>query len=127
MLRISELDAIRNPVPYLYTVASNLVKEHAVLERRHAIGVDIEEAPADERLETLPDFEGEFDAAQRGTMLRTVLQQLRPKCRAAVVMRFTHELSYREIGARLDVSPQMARKYVVQALGYCRRRMTRLG
>jgi hypothetical protein len=34
MLRISDQEAIRNPVHYLYTVANNLVKEHAVLDRR---------------------------------------------------------------------------------------------
>jgi hypothetical protein len=36
MLRISDHEAIRNPVVYLYTVANNLLKEHAVLERRRA-------------------------------------------------------------------------------------------
>jgi DNA-directed RNA polymerase specialized sigma24 family protein len=44
-----------------------------------------------------------------------------------VVLRFTHELTYREIAIHLGVSPQMAKKYVTQALGHCRRRMARLG
>src|ERR1700677_4836024 len=59
MLRVSDQDAIRNPVHYLYTVANNLVKEHAVLERRQASGIDIDEAPAHEQLETLPGFDGD--------------------------------------------------------------------
>jgi RNA polymerase sigma-70 factor (ECF subfamily) len=127
MLRISDQDAIRNPVHYLYTVANNLVKEHAVIERRQASGIDIDEAPAHERLETLPAFDGELDAARRSLRLGTVLQQLRPKCRAAMELRFTHELSYREIALRLGVSPQMAKKYVAQGLSHCRRRMAQLG
>lgn len=127
MLRIRDQDAIRNPVLYLYTVANNLVKEHAVLDRRQASGIDIDEAPAEERLETLPAFDGHLDAMQRTARLGVVLRQLNPKCRAAVVLRFTHELSYREIGVHLGVSPQMARKYVAQALSHCRRRMVRLG
>src|SRR5579863_1862457 len=98
MLRISDQDAIRNPVLYLYTVANNLVKEHAVLDRRQASGVAIDEAPAQEQLETLPAFDGDLDAVQRVARLGVVLQQLRPKCRAAVILRFTHELSFREIG-----------------------------
>src|SRR2546430_5983221 len=65
MLRISDQEAIRNPVHYLYTVANNLVKEHAVLDRRQASGIDIDEAPAHERLETLPAFGGDLDARQR--------------------------------------------------------------
>jgi RNA polymerase sigma-70 factor (ECF subfamily) len=127
MLRISDQGAIRNPVHYLYTVANNLVKENAVLDRRQASGIDIDEAPAHQELETLPAFDGDLDATQRVARLGVVLKQLRPKCRAAVELRFTHELSYREIAAHLGVSQQMAKKYVAQALGHCRRRMTALG
>jgi len=127
MLRISDQDAIRNPVHYLYTVANNLVKEHAALDRRQASGIDIDEAPAYEQLETLPEFDGDLDATQRIARLGVVLQQLRPKCRAAVELRFTHGLSYREVATHLGISPQMAKKYVEQALGHCRRRMARLG
>jgi RNA polymerase sigma factor (sigma-70 family) len=125
MLRISDQEAIRNPVHYLYTVANNLVKEHAVLERRRANSSDA--APALEQLEMLPPFDGELDARQRVARLRVVLKQLRPKCRAAVVLRFTHELSYREIATHLGISQQMAKKYVAQALSHCQRRMARLG
>ena len=127
MLRISDQESIRDPVRYLYTVANNLVKEHAVLERRRACAIDIDDAPAHEQLETLPDFDGELDALQRGARLRQVLMQLPPKCRAALVLRFTHGLSFREIALHLGVSGQMAQKYVAQGLGSCRRRMTRLG
>jgi RNA polymerase sigma factor (sigma-70 family) len=127
MLRIKDPEAIRKPVHYLYTVASNLVKEHAVLERRQASGIDIDEAPAFEQLETLPEFDGELDSAQRIARLGVVLQQLRPKCRAAMELRFTHGLSFREIAAHLEVSPQMAKKYVAQGLSHCRRRLAALG
>ena len=127
MLRVSNQDAIRNPIHYLYTVANNLVKEHAVLERRQASGIDIDEAPAHEQLKTLPAFDGDLDTAQRVLRLGIVLQQLRPKCRAAVELRFTHDLAYREIAMHLGVSPQMAKKYVAQGLSHCRRRMAQLG
>ena len=127
MLRITNQEAIRNPVLYLYTVANNLVKEHAVLDRRRASGIDIDEAAPHEQLETLPAFDGDLDAAQRVARLRVVLKQLRPKCQAAVALRFTEGLSYREVAIRLGVSPQMAKKYVAQALVHCRRRMARLG
>jgi RNA polymerase sigma factor (sigma-70 family) len=127
MLRVSDKEAIRNPVHYLYTVANNLVKEHAVLERRQASGIDIDEASPHAQLETLPAFDGDLDAVRRVLRLNTVLQQLRPKCRAAVELRFTHELSYREVAMHLGVSPRMAKKYVAQGLSHCRRRMAQLG
>jgi RNA polymerase sigma factor (sigma-70 family) len=127
MLRVSDKEAIRNPVHYLYTVANNLVRENAALDRRQTSGIDIDEAPAHEQLETLPAFDGDLDATRRVVRLRVVMQQLRPKCRAAVELRFTHGLSYREVAMHLGISPQMAKKYVAQALGHCRRRMARLG
>ncbi len=127
MLRIRDPAAIRNPVGYLYTVASNLVKENAVLDRRQASGVHIDESSAQEQLWTLPMFDGDLDATQRVARLGIVLKQLRPKARAAVELRFTHDLTFREIAMHLGVSPQMAKKYVAQALGHCRRRMARMG
>ena len=127
LLRVSDPGAIRDPVPYLYTVASNLVKEHAVLERRQASGVDIEDPTVLPQLRTLPSFDGEVDGAHRVARLTVVLQQLSPKCRAAVRLRFAHDLSYREIALRLGVSPQMAKKYIAHALTHLRRRMARLG
>jgi DNA-directed RNA polymerase specialized sigma24 family protein len=65
MLRVSDQEAIRSPALYLYTVANNLVKEHAVLERRRASGVDIDEIAVHEQLEMLPTFDRDLDAAQR--------------------------------------------------------------
>ena len=123
MLRLSDQEAIRNPVPYLYTVASNLVKEHAVLDSRRARGIEIDQAGSQEQLEIHQNFEGDSDAEHRVIRLRTVLNQLRPKCQAAVLLRFAHGLTYREVAVHLEVSPQMARKYVEQALAHCRRRM----
>jgi RNA polymerase sigma-70 factor (ECF subfamily) len=127
MLRIPDPAVIRNPVSYLYTVANNLVKEHAVLDRRQASGVDLDEASAQEQLATSPTFDRDLDATQRAARLAAVLDQLRPKCRAAVELRFAQGLSYREIAMHLGVSHQMAKKYVAQALAHCRRRMTRMG
>ena len=127
MLRVSDSDAIRNPEAYLYTVASNLVKEHAVLDRRQASGLDVDEASVQQRLGELPTLDGQLDARQRVTRLRTVLAQLSPKCRAAVILQYRHGLTYQEIAERLDVSPHMVKKYLAQALAHCRRRMARLG
>ena len=121
MLRVMDPSTIRNPTVYLYTVANNLVKEYAALDRRETSGLNIDDARTSEQLEpeTVAALEGELDTRQRIARLEVVLRQLRPKCRAAVVLRFTHELSYREIGIHLGISPQMARKYVDQALTHC--------
>jgi RNA polymerase sigma-70 factor (ECF subfamily) len=126
MLRVSDTDAIRNPELYLYTVASNLVKEHAVLDRWQSSSVTLDETNVQQQLGELPTLDGQLDVTQRVARLRTVLAQLSPKCRAAVILQYRHGLTYQEIGERLNVSPHMVKKYLAQALAHCRRRMARL-
>lgn len=124
LLRVSDIDAIRNPEAYLYTVASNLVKEHAVLERRQASGIDVDDSGIQELLGEPSTFDRQLDVDRRVSRLRSVLGQLSPKCRATVVLRYRHEMSYEEIGERLGVSSSMVKKYLAQALAHCRCRMT---
>ena len=125
MLRVSDPSSIRNPAVYLYTVANNLAKEHATLDRRQT-GGPIGDTRTKEQLEpeTVNALEAELDTRQRVSQLQVILRQLRPKCRAAVVLRFVHELSYREIAIHLGVSGEMARKYVDQGLAHCQRQIS---
>jgi RNA polymerase sigma factor (sigma-70 family) len=127
MLRIPDMGAIRNPEAYLYTVASNLAKEHAQRESRDRLAVDVDDPAIQEQLAELPVFGGELDTEQRVARLREVLEQLSPKCRAAVELQYWHGLSYEEIALRLGVSAHMVKKYLSQGLMHCRRRMARLG
>jgi RNA polymerase sigma factor (sigma-70 family) len=126
MLRVSDTDAIRNPELYLYTVANNLMKENAVFDKRRAASADIDDIAVQEQLAELPQLDGEIDTRLRVQRLREVLSQLSPKCRAALLLQYSHDLSYEEIGARLGVSSNMVKKYLSQALLHCRRRMGRL-
>ena len=123
MLRMSDTEGIRNPEAYLYTVASNLVKEHAVVDRRQENAVAIDDASVDDQLAELPTLDRQLDTAQRLLRLRTVLAQLSPKCRAVVILRYQYELSYQEIAERLGVSSNMVKKYLAHALGHCQSRM----
>ena len=126
MLRVNDIHAIRDPERYLYTVASNLVKEYAVLDRWQSRGVNVDDESIQHRLGELPTIDGQLDVANRVARLRTVLAQLSPKCRAAVILQYRHGLTYEEIGERLNVSPHMVKKYLAQGLAHCRRRMARM-
>ena len=127
MLRIRDTGVIRDTEAYLYTVASNLAKEHGALDRRRGTTVDVEDLAVQEQLSELPAFDNQIDTRVRTERLREVLRQLSPKCHAAVVLQYGHGLTYEQIAARLGVSPRMVKKYLGQALAHCRRRMTRLG
>jgi len=113
MLRIRDQEGIRNPVHYLYTVANNLVKEHAALEHRQAMSIDIEEAPAQEQLETLPVFDGELDARRRAERLGVVLNQLRPNCRTAYlpVRKLVREAQHQMTDTRAQLYANYAQWY----------------
>jgi len=123
MLRLSDTEAIRNPQLYLYTVASNLVKEHVVQDRRQASSLDIDDASVQQRLGELPSLDSELDASQTAGHLQSVLEQLPVKWRTAVILQYRYGLTYQEIADRLGVSSNMVKKYLAQALGQCRRRM----
>jgi len=127
ILRVPEIESIRNPEAYLYAVASNLAKEHAQRARKDSMHLDIDDPLVQEQLAQLPGFGAELDTAQRVKRLHEVLLQLSPKCRAAVELQYWHGLRYEEIALRLGVSTNMVKKYLSQALMLCRRRMSRLG
>jgi RNA polymerase sigma factor (sigma-70 family) len=125
MLRIGDSSAIRNPQLYLYTVASNLVKEHAVADRRQASRLDLDETSVQQRLGELPALDSQLDAAQVAERLRSVVERLPVKWRTAVILQYRYGLTYQEIADRLGVSSNMVKKYLAQALGRCRHDMTR--
>jgi RNA polymerase sigma factor (sigma-70 family) len=126
MLRVPDISAIQNVEAYLYTVASNLVREQAITARKQG-GVDIDDPLVQLQLADLPNFGTQVDNEKSVARLREVLRQLPPKCHAAVVLQYWHGLSYEEIALRLGISTHMVKKYLSQALVHCRRRMARLG
>jgi RNA polymerase sigma factor (sigma-70 family) len=123
MLRVSDTEAIRNPQLYLYTVASNLVKEHAVLERRRANRLDFDETSIQQRLGQLPPLDSQLEGSQMVERLSLVLEQLPARWRTALILQYRYGLTYQEIADRLGVSSNMVKKYLAQGLGHCRRRM----
>jgi RNA polymerase sigma factor (sigma-70 family) len=119
-------DDIRNPEAYLYTVAANLLKKHAVRQRSAPIGSDALEQVI-ERLATPCDAAAGVDRLLRRKRLAELVGRLSPKCRAVLVLHYRDELSYAEIADQLGISSHMVKKYVVKALAACRQGMQRYG
>ena len=112
--------AIENPEAYLYTVASNLVREHAAGRARSPLA----SADLDHVAETVADghaADETLDRAQRWRRLADAIERLPAKSRAVLLMQYRDDLSYREIAERLKVSTHMVKKHVVKALALCRR------
>jgi RNA polymerase sigma factor (sigma-70 family) len=125
MLRVGNSEAIRNPQVYLYTVASNLVKEHAILDQRDARHLDIDEASVQQRLGELPSLDSAIDTSRQAERLRAAIDQLPLNWRTAVVLQCRYGLTYQQIADHMGVSSSMVKKYLAQALTRCRRNMTR--
>jgi RNA polymerase sigma factor (sigma-70 family) len=125
MLRVNDPQAIRDPQRYLYTVASNLVREHAVLDQRQANALDIDETSVQRQLGELPSLDSQLTASQQAARLRSALEQLPVKWRTAVILKYRYGLTYEEIADRLDVSSSMVKKYLAQALGHSLRLLVR--
>ncbi len=117
---------IVNPEAYLFTIASNLLKEHAVLEQRQQRGaVDLEDVA--EQLAVPCDADRQVHAEQRRERLSALMERLPPRCRAAMVLRFRDELDYRQIGERLSISVPMVKKHIARGVALCRQGMAGYG
>jgi RNA polymerase sigma factor (sigma-70 family) len=123
MLRLSDMQTIRHPEAYLYTVAGNLAREHRLLARRRGSTIDVQDAEHEDELAQLSTVMGDIDAERRVQHLREVLRQLPPKCYAVVALQYWHGMSYGEIAAALAISERMVKRYLSQGLAHCRRRM----
>jgi RNA polymerase sigma factor (sigma-70 family) len=125
MLRVGDPQAIRNPQLYLYTVASNLVKEYAAFEKRHSNRLEFDETSVQQWLGELPSLDSELEASEMTTHLNAALGQLPGRWRTALILQYRYGLTYQEIADRLGISSNMVKKYLAQGLGHCRRYMAR--
>jgi RNA polymerase sigma factor (sigma-70 family) len=117
-------EAIRNPEAYLYTIATNLLKERASHRERAPAGHD-ELEDVLERFAVPCEAEAGVDRAVLRRRLAQIIGRLSPKCRAAMLLHYRDELGYREIAERLNISANMVKKYIVKGLTACREGMSR--
>jgi len=124
LLRIEPDDAanIRSPEAYLFTVAANLVKEHAVLRQQQPLGSDQFDQVV-EQLVAPTNLEADTDSERRQERLSGLIDRLSPKCKAVLIMHYRDDMSYREIAERMSISTNMVKKYIVKGLAACRQRM----
>ncbi len=124
-LRADRAELIRNPEAYLYTVAANLLREQAVLERRWERAVDVGELSADAALVNFRTPEDEVDLEARMARIANLIDMLPAKFRAVLIMQYRDGLTYEQIAERLGVTTHAVKKYVMQGLALCRKRLNR--
>jgi len=126
MLRIPNVESIRSPEAYLFTVAQHVVHQHTLRQTAGPPSVELTEmlgmpsaAPdADPVLAT--------DAAQCVEQLQDAIEELSPKVRATFLLHRRDGLSFDDIGIRLGISRPMVKKNLTKALMHFRQRLERV-
>jgi len=122
MLRVSNVESIRSPEAYLFTVAQHVVQQHTLKSAslppaELALALNAQSAAAH------ADPAQELVAAQCLDRLQETLDKLSPKARAVFILSRRDGLSFDEIATRLNVSKPMVKKYLMKALLQFRQRL----
>lgn len=125
LLRLDRKDLIREPLAYVYRVATNLLHEFELKRRADLEAsrrLSLEHAVHGEPVAT----ENEAEAQALGEHMMRVLQELTPKCRAVILLHRRDGMTYDEIAAELGISSSMVKKYLSIGLRHCRQRLADL-
>jgi RNA polymerase sigma-70 factor (ECF subfamily) len=121
ILNVKDVEAIRNPVAYLYTVASNLLKEYGVRERYEVTHLSqLDELSAHTQLGELRSLEAELEEEQMMKRLNSTIETLPPHIHTAMVLKYRLGLRYDDIASVMDKSPSMVKKYLAGGIALCR-------
>lgn len=123
MLRVPDVESIRSPEAYLFTVAQHVLQQHAL--RESAAPASIELSHLLDSAQAVPDADPVLDlnAQQCLEQLQDGLDRLSPKLRATFLLHRRDGLSLDEIGQRLGTSLPMVKKNLMQALVQLRQRL----
>ena len=122
MLRVPNVEAVRSPEAYLFTVAQHVLQQHT-LKSAALPSAELEKVLHTQASATHSDPALEVVAAQCLDRLQETLEKLSPKARAVFMLSRRDGLSFDEITARLGCSRPMVKKYFMKALLQFRQRL----
>jgi RNA polymerase sigma-70 factor (ECF subfamily) len=125
MLRVPNVESIRSPEAYLFTVAQHVVQQHSLRQSATPPSIELTEMLNSAR--AVPDVDPvlDLDAQQCLEQLQSELDRLSPKLRATFLLHRRDGLSLDEIAERLGTSLPMVKKNLMQALVQLRQRLER--
>jgi RNA polymerase sigma-70 factor (ECF subfamily) len=112
---LEEVETIRHPKAYFFQIARSIVLMHV---RRSRV-VSIQAVEQIEQLGVASDEPGPDVLAsdrQQLHLLGRMIAGLPRVSQRAMILRLVHELSHREIGARLDMTPNAVQKCLAKSL-----------
>ena len=118
LLRVEQIEHIKEPQAYLYRVASNVAQEW----RMRAVHAKPHSDAELENLVSAATPESLLDDAQFKAQLDAALQTMTPMVRAVVYLKLREDLSHDAIASHLGVTPRMVRRMLTT--GYAQLRAT---
>lgn len=123
MLRIPNVDSVRSPEAYLFTVAQHVVQQHTMRASAAPPQADVKQL-LNEPASTLDaDPALAMEAQQCLERLQRALDELSPKARATFMLHRRDAFSIDEIASCLGISRPMVKKYLMKALLHLRLRL----
>jgi RNA polymerase sigma factor (sigma-70 family) len=122
MLRVPNVESIRSPEAYLFTVAQHLLQQHT-LKMAELPPAELAQVLNTQSAAAHADPAQELVAAQCLDRLQETLEKLSPKVRAVFMLSRRDGLSFDEISVRLGCSRPMVKKYLMKALLQFRQRL----
>ena len=126
MLRIPNIESIRSPEAYLFTVAQHVVQQHTLRQTATPPSVELTEMLQVQCATLDVDPVLATDAAQCVEQLQHAIEELSPKVRATFLLHRRDGLSLEDIATRLGISRPMVKKNLMKALMHFRQRLERL-
>jgi len=120
LLRVEGYESIRSPEAYLFTIASHVIHQHAVRRSSEPVSVDITEMVSELRTASSDDPPDQAAQAQQIDELERILGHLPVRVATALVLHRVAGYSVQEVGDRLGVSRETAKKYLARAVEHCR-------
>jgi RNA polymerase sigma factor (sigma-70 family) len=120
LLRVADPKLVRQPLPYMYRIASNVAYEFRIHQQQDTVTFDTE---AMEQLSEHPSTIQPDELSDRISLERqiaAVLNELPPLQRAVLLMQKRDGMSYEEIAGRLSISVHTVEKYLFRALAVVR-------
>jgi RNA polymerase sigma-70 factor (ECF subfamily) len=125
MLQIEDMDAIREPKAYMFSVAANLAVDHASRQRRARGTPDISDPALEAELARDSRFAEQIDQGVLAARLHRALRELPARCRAAFWLQHGHGMSCEEVARHLGVSRETVKKDLSRVVLHCRQRLER--
>lgn len=109
--------------PWLFTIASNVLRDHFAARREHAVDVHALAGDPKEPVARVDAPEAGAVRDERARATSKALAELSEQARAVLILRHYQTLSFAEIGAALRISEDTARQRYARALARLRTRL----